>query len=78
MECAVPLGCTNKAIRTWCQTAAGDHIGLTSELWLFVHFNKHTMAAFQVKCIHGGTHLWLTTHPPAPTTHPLLTESMIF
>ena len=70
MECAVPLGCNNKAPQwspSWCQTAAGDHIGLTSELWLSVHFSGHTMAAFPVKCIEEPAFGSPPTPPhPAP------------
>ena len=61
MKCTVPLGHTNKAtlgIKLLPATA--------SELWLFVHFNEHTMAAFLVKCMEKPAF----GSPPAPTTHP--------
>ena len=49
----------------WCQTAASNRIGLTSELWLSVHFNKYTMAVFLFKEPAFGPLLALNHPPPA-------------
>ena len=49
MECVVPLGRTNKA--TLGIKLISDRTGLAGELWMSVHFNKHTMAAFLFKCM---------------------------
>ena len=38
-----------------------------------VHFNEHTMAAFLLKCMEEPA----CGSPPAPTAHPLYTESRI-
>ena len=51
---------------TWYQTAVSDYTGLAGELWMSVHFNEHTMAAFLFKCMEEP--------PPA---QPLYTESRI-
>ena len=59
----MPLGCTNKAT-LGCQTAVSDRTGLTSELWLSVHSNEHTINAFLVKCTGGRTRLRLPTRLP--------------
>ena len=71
MECVVPLWRTNEA-------TLGVKVlpGLTSELWLFVQFNGHTMAAFPVKCMEelafGSPPATTTSHPtPFPPPHPL-------
>ena len=66
---------------TWYQTAASDRAGLAGVLWMSVHFNEHTMAAFMFKCMEESAY----SSPPAPTTHPtpflpahpLYTESRI-
>ena len=78
MECVVPLGHTNKAT-----FAVSDRTGLTGELWLSMHFNEHTMAAFLFKCMEEpafGSLPAPTAHPTPsrPPTHPLYTEFMIF
>ena len=46
----VPLGRTNKAtlgVKLLSVTLPGS---LAGELWLSMHFNEHTMAAFLFKC----------------------------
>ena len=55
---------------TWYQTAVSNSTGLAGELWMSVHFNEHTMAAFLFKCMEGPAY----GSPPAPT---LYTESRI-
>ena len=57
----------------WYQTAVSNRTGLAGELWLFVHFNEHTMAAFLFRCMEEPTY----GSPSAPTAHLLYTESMI-
>ena len=66
MECAVPLGCSNKATLGAKLLLHSNLISLSNELWLFVHFNGHTMAAFLVKCMEEPTF----GSPPAPITRP--------
>ena len=66
MECVVPLGCTNKAtlgIKLPSATVPAWYIG---ELWMSVHFNEHTMAAFLLKCMEEAAH-----GSPLPTPPPI-------
>ena len=53
MECVVLLRRTNKVT-----LGVSDRISLTNKMWLFAHFNEHTMAAFLLKCMEEST-----THP---------------
>ena len=43
-------------------------MGLTSELWLFVHFNEHTMAAFS--SLNAWKNPPSAFHQPPPPTCP--------
>ena len=55
----MPLGHTNKA-KLGVKLLSSDLTSLTSELWLSVHFNEHTMAAaFLFKCM--GEHAFSST-----------------
>ena len=61
---------------TWCQTVAGNRIGLISKLGVFVHFNEHTIAHFlfeyMEKLIFGSPSAPITCPTSSrPTTHPL-------
>ena len=69
MECVVPLGCTNKATLGIKLLAAIP--ALAGELWLSVHFNEHTMAAFLFKCIEEPAYGAPPAPAPLPPTHPL-------
>ena len=49
---------------TWYQTTVSGRAGLAGELWLPVHFNEHTLAAFLFKCMEEPACGSLPTHPP--------------
>ena len=55
----------------WSQTAVSDRIGLTSNLWPFVHFYEHTVAAFLAQCMEEPTLGFPPTPPPTPPTSSL-------
>ena len=63
MESVVPLGCTNKAtlgVKLLSATVPAGQF-----MWLSVHFNEHTMAAFLFKCIEDPTYSSPTIPPPS-------------
>ena len=62
MECAVPLGCTNRAT-LGVKLLVVSVSALQVNCGCLLHFNGHTMAAFPVKCMEEPAF----GSPPVPT-----------